>query len=345
MHEFSVELIRDLPRDYRVVWKAAVCAEIDEKGGLVRVLNEEVYECEQVNFVPAPRTRLLAAMFVSADGSARILCMPDVCVRARARARACACVNHPICSYTCMHLHWHTDPWRVCEQVLLAMHDTCREWRLAAHQPKLDYTIPKPADGHVAQREKFGEVMGQACQWVKDAVSYGFADAAAIERTIASDVTQAISLAPAADDLRGHQLATQTLAAKLAPVAAENSARGAVLQEHVTRARASRSPPHSLPSVVEEELGSVSVSANATGWTAGAVVGGDGAGGVVMPSWKADPAQVEVKLRGHDALNYQQLHEQLALVEQVRLSASCGEAGGVQLAVWVYAPVVIYVCV
>jgi hypothetical protein len=52
-----------------------------------------------------------------------------------------------------------------------------------------------------------------------------------------------------------------------------------------------------------------------------------------MPSWKADPAQVEVKLRGHDALNYQQLHEQLALVEQVRLSASCGEAGGVQLAV------------
>ena len=87
-------MIRDLPRDYRVVWKAAVCAEIDEKGGLVRVLNEEVYECEQVNFVLAPRTRLLATMFVSADGFTRILCMPDVCVCvcARARARVCVCV-------------------------------------------------------------------------------------------------------------------------------------------------------------------------------------------------------------------------------------------------------------
>ena len=47
IHEFSVELIRDLPRDYRVVWKAAVCSEIDEKGGLVRVFNEEMYECEK----------------------------------------------------------------------------------------------------------------------------------------------------------------------------------------------------------------------------------------------------------------------------------------------------------
>ena len=118
MHEFSVELIRDLPRDYRVVWKAAVCAEIDEKGGLVRVLNEEVYECEQVNFVPAPRTHLLAATFVTADGFTRIFYMHDVCVcvcaRAHTHTRACLCVcarvNHTICSYTCMHVHWHTDP-------------------------------------------------------------------------------------------------------------------------------------------------------------------------------------------------------------------------------------------
>ena len=105
VHEFSVELIRDLPRDYRVVWKAAVCAEIDEKGGLVRVLNEEVYECEQVNFVLAPRTRLLATMFVSADGFTRILCMPDVCVcvcvRARARACVCVCESHDLF----VHMH------------------------------------------------------------------------------------------------------------------------------------------------------------------------------------------------------------------------------------------------
>lgn len=46
-HEFSVNLIHDLPRDYRVVWKAAVCSEIDEKGGLVRALNEEMYERER----------------------------------------------------------------------------------------------------------------------------------------------------------------------------------------------------------------------------------------------------------------------------------------------------------
>ena len=68
-HEYSVNLIHELPRDYRVVWKQAVCSEIDEKGGyavyllywykgriltqkalhcrLVRVLNEEMYECEK----------------------------------------------------------------------------------------------------------------------------------------------------------------------------------------------------------------------------------------------------------------------------------------------------------
>ena len=32
-HEYSVNLIHELPRDYRVVWKQAVCSEIDEKGG------------------------------------------------------------------------------------------------------------------------------------------------------------------------------------------------------------------------------------------------------------------------------------------------------------------------
>ena len=47
VHDFSVALIHELPRDYRVVWKAAVCGEIDEKGGLVRVLNEEMSECER----------------------------------------------------------------------------------------------------------------------------------------------------------------------------------------------------------------------------------------------------------------------------------------------------------
>ena len=47
VHDFSVALIHELPRDYRVVWKAAVCGEIDEKGGLVRVLNEEMSECEK----------------------------------------------------------------------------------------------------------------------------------------------------------------------------------------------------------------------------------------------------------------------------------------------------------
>ena len=112
MHEFSVELIRDLPRDYRVVWKAAVCAEIDEKGGLVRVLNEEVYECEQVNFVPAPRTHLLAATFVTADGFTRIFYMHDVCVCVCARThthtrvfvRVCACESHDL------FIHMHARP-------------------------------------------------------------------------------------------------------------------------------------------------------------------------------------------------------------------------------------------
>jgi len=47
IHAFTVELIHDLPRDYRVVWKAAVISEIDEKGGLVRVFNEEMAECER----------------------------------------------------------------------------------------------------------------------------------------------------------------------------------------------------------------------------------------------------------------------------------------------------------
>ena len=47
IHAFTVELIHDLPRDYRVVWKAAVISEIDEKGGLVRVFNEEMSECER----------------------------------------------------------------------------------------------------------------------------------------------------------------------------------------------------------------------------------------------------------------------------------------------------------
>eukprot|EP00960_Hanusia_phi_P025539 745711-Hanusia_phi.AAC.1 len=46
-HETCVNLIRKLPRDYRVVWKAAVCNEIDDKGVKVRELSDEMHQYEK----------------------------------------------------------------------------------------------------------------------------------------------------------------------------------------------------------------------------------------------------------------------------------------------------------
>lgn len=274
-----MELIRELPRDYRVVWKAAVCSEIDDKGGLVRMLNEDMFECER--------------------------------------------------NWTQMREH-------------------CREWRVNAKNPLLDFTVPKDAQGSIAEQEAFAHVIAQSRGWARSAVGYGFADQEQILHKLSN--AQHVDADDALDSSALNKV-TDELSAKLASFVEEGKACIAARQD---KRRVQLFPP---PAVALDPSAGKSVSMTPTQeslhnnshklhthsgmkheWR-GAVGAGSGSSGLrevsratantfplsMSTSQIATPHQLKRAsvLSGAD-LNYDVMHEQLNLAQQLRAQLEDG---------------------
>lgn len=274
-----MELIRELPRDYRVVWKAAVCSEIDDKGGLVRMLNEDMFECER--------------------------------------------------NWTQMREH-------------------CREWRVNAKNPLLDFTVPKDAQGSIAEQEAFAHVIAQSRGWARSAVGYGFADQEQILHKLSN--AQHVDADDALDSSALNKV-TNALSAKLAPFVEEGKACIAARQD---KRRVQLQPPSAValdPSAgksvsmtpTQESLHNNSHKSHTHSvmkheWR-GAVGAGSGSSGLrevsaasaktfslsMSTSQIATPHQLKRAsvLSGAD-LNYDAMHEQLNLAQQLRAQLEDG---------------------